>query len=162
MTARFLSPVALPLAAMACAAPASQQDRLTPEDEAAIRALHEEWSVNATANRFIDNLKFYAEDAAELLATPRVGMPAIRERWEGFLPDYEFTGSEGTVREIGGTSEEAWVWAEFTNRYKLRGEPRIQHGNQLTILRKQDGIWKVYRTTWQSTAVPDTASTGGR
>jgi ketosteroid isomerase-like protein len=161
MTTRLQSPIVLLLVAIACAAPASQPDRLTPADEAAIRALHDEWSANAAANRFIDNLKYYADDAAELLPAPRVGMAAIRERWEGFLPDYEFTGADGTVREMGGTSEEAWVWAEFTNRYKLRGEPRIQHGNQLTILRKLDGQWKVHRTTWQSTAVPDTAATGG-
>lgn len=146
----------------ACASPAAQPVGLTAEDEAAIRAIHAQWSENAAADRFIDNLELYAPDAAELVGVARVGLPAIRERWEGFLPDYEWTASEATVKEMGGTGDEAWVWTEFTNRYKLRGEPRVQRGNQLAIMRKQpDGAWKFHRVTWQAVAAPDTASAGG-
>jgi ketosteroid isomerase-like protein len=92
-----------------------------------------------------------------------VGLPAIRERWVGFLSDQEWTASDGTVKELGGSGDEAWAWLEFTNHYRLRGQARVQHGNQLEILRKQpDGTWKIHRVTWQSIATADTASAASK
>ena len=142
---------ALALVVTACtAAPAG----LTPEDEAAIRAAIERWGENVRANRLMDVLDLYSDDAVEVLATERVGKAAIRERWEGFVDRYEYETASSTANEIEGLGDLAYVRMGMESTYLYDGNPRNSYGNVLLIFRKQaDGTWLISRSAWgQATA----------
>lgn len=126
---------------------------LTPADEAEIRGLVEEWNQNILANRMMDNLDLLADDAAELLATARVGKEAIRQRWERYVADEVYVSTSTVVREIAGFGDLAYVWAEFDYSFEQAGELTTHHGNLLWILRREaGGQWKVLRASWMSAA----------
>jgi uncharacterized protein (TIGR02246 family) len=146
-------------AAGACAVPDAG---LTPADELEITELVAQWDRNTLANRVMDNLDLLADDAVELLATPRVGKEAIRQRWEGFVADEVYTSAHTQVREIAGLGDLAYVWAEFDYSFEEVGEPTTHRGNVIWIMRKdEDGRWKIYRASWMSAAVGETGEAIG-
>jgi uncharacterized protein (TIGR02246 family) len=158
-TSRTCLMLALALGLAACGFQVAEEHRLTAQDEAAIRAVFERWEENVSANRFMENLDLLTEDAAELLANPRVGKPAIRERWEGIMDAYVFKTAEVRIVEIAGLGDVAYAWAEFNQTYDLRDQSRIQHGNMLAILRQEpDGSWRILRSSWMGAAQDDPAA----
>jgi ketosteroid isomerase-like protein len=157
MTSRTILTFAVLLAAAACnTQPAAT---FTAEDEVAIRAVLDQWASNTTANRFMENLDLYTEDSAELLATPREGKSAIRERWGGFADDLQFTDSDLNVREIIGMGDVAYTWIEFSNTYEADGEPWVQSGTWMVLFRRSpEGVWRIHRNMWNATTSADTTA----
>jgi len=150
--------VILLLAAVGCTVP---DGGLTPADEAEIRGLVEQWDQNTLAGRTMDNLDLLADDAAELLATARVGKEAIRERWEGFVADEVYLSANTVVREMAGFGDLAYVWAEFEYSFRQDGEPTTHRGNVLWIMRKEaEGPWKLFRASWMSLTEGETGDAG--
>ncbi|UCC83675.1 MAG: DUF4440 domain-containing protein [Gemmatimonadota bacterium] len=156
MNSRTILTVAVMLGAAACstAPPAA----LTADDEAAIRAVVDQWASNTAANRFMDNLDLYTEDAVELLATAVEGKNAIRERWAGFADELAFTDSELNIREIIGMGDTAYAWVSYANRYETDGEPWVQSGSWMVLFRRgPDGSWRLHRNLWSGRTDPDSA-----
>lgn len=105
------------------------------------------------------NVDLYADDGVELLASPAEGKDAIRARWEGFVDRYEYTEVSTAVREIIGMGDFAYVWVEADMKYRLDGNPRIQDATWTLLLhRGAEGDWKIHRTSWMSSARPDSTA----
>jgi len=140
---------ALALVVAACtAAPAG----LTPEDEAAIRAVVDRYSDDWAANRIAESLDVFAEDAVEVISTARIGKTAIRERWQAFIDRYVYETVNTNVEEIVGRGDLAYIWLSFEHTHLYNGNPMEGHGNMLWILRKQeDGGWLVSHSAGSST-----------
>lgn len=154
MSNRTVVAVALPLGLAACSNQPTPS--FTAEDEAAIRAVLDRWQINMGADREIENLDLYTEDAASLLAMPVEGKAAMREMWEGWADQWAFTSSELNVREIEGMGELAYVWIEFTQRFEVDSEPRVQRGTWMILFRKDDdGAWRIHRDLWSARTTVD-------
>lgn len=154
MSNRTIVAVALLLGLAACSSQPTPS--FTAEDEATIRSVLEQWEANVAADQEIENLDFYTDDAASLLATPVEGKSAMREQWEGWVDEWVFTGSELNVREIEGMGDLAYAWIEFTQRYELGGEARVQSGNWMVLFRKDaDGTWRIHRDLWSGRTTAD-------
>jgi len=141
--------------------PAGTAATFTDQDAADIREVVDTWVANTAANRFMDNLDLYSENAVELLTPPVVGKEAIRERWESFLPRYQYEGATGQVRELfGGLGNDAYVWVEFKDSALFDGELRVRDGNWMILFRKEgDGSWRIYRNLWSAMVQrPDSAA----
>jgi len=157
MTCRTILTAAVLLGAAACSTqPAAT---FTAEDEVAIRAVLDQWASNTAANRFMENLDLYTEDSAELLATAREGESAIRERWDGFADQLQFTDSDLIVREIIGMGDMAYAWIGFSNKYEADGEPWVQSGSWMILFRRSpEGAWRIHRNMWSATTRADSTA----
>lgn len=131
--------------------PAATAATFTDQDAADIRESVDAWVANTAANRYLDNLDLYAEDAVDLLTPPVEGKSAIRERWESSLPHYQYEGATAQVREIVGLGDNAYAWVQFKDSALYDGEPRVRDGNWMVLFRKgEDGTWRIYRNLWSA------------
>jgi len=141
--------------------PAGTAATFTDQDAADIREVVDTWVANTAANRFMDNLDLYSEDAVELLTPPVVGKEAIRAHWESFLPRYQYEGATGQVRElVGGLGNDAYAWVQFQDTELYDGELRVRDGHWMILFRKEeDGTWRIYRSLWSAAVQrPDSAA----
>lgn len=148
--------VALALMVSACAeVPVAEEPAgLSAEDEAAIRALVEQWDRNVVED-FSNNADLFTDDYVEMRSTGVEGKEAARELYAGFGSDW--SESVTTVRELEGRGDLAYMWVSFTGRYaNADGERRLQNGNSLWVLRKgTDGQWRFSRSGFGASSRPD-------
>lgn len=154
----FRKPLLFPLFACAIAASSCTQS-VAPDpraaEEAAIRALDEQWSAAAAKNDLEATLSFYAEDA--VLLAPNAPIAAdpksIRESWAGLLAPNTATSWKVTKVEVAKSGELGYLYGTYQLTIKdSKGGPDINDtGKILEVWKKQaDGKWKCIVDTYNS------------
>jgi uncharacterized protein (TIGR02246 family) len=121
--------------------------KTTQSDEQAIRDLVATWLSASKAGETEKVLSLMAEDVVFLVA----GQPPMRGK-EAFaasqsaLANIELDATS-EIQEIKVLGEWAYLWAELTvvMTPKTGGAPIKRAGNTLSILRKQNGAWVIFR-----------------
>ncbi|UCC25833.1 MAG: SgcJ/EcaC family oxidoreductase [Gemmatimonadales bacterium] len=134
---------------------------LTPEDEAAIRALIGQWDASWSDGDPTTTAPLYADDYVEMRVNAVVGREAAQEMISGFWDDYTYSDVTSTVMRIDGQGDLAYAWTEINNHYTAAdGEPRIQRGNVLWVVKREDsGQWRFAAGGFQAASAPDTLGT---
>jgi len=145
--------IASALLTSSCAPPAALDTRAA--DEAAIRALDEQWSATAAKNDLDGTLAFYSEDAVLLPpnAPTAKDQKSIRESWAGLLgPNTAVSWTVSKV-EVAKSGELGYLYGTYQLSIKdPKGGPTITDtGKILEIWKKQsDGKWKCIVDTYNS------------
>jgi uncharacterized protein (TIGR02246 family) len=135
-----------------CSTPAAPD---THAEEAAIRALDEQWSATVAKHDVDGTVAFYADDA--VLLTPNAPMAAdkksIRESWAGLLvPNAAVSWSASKV-EVAKSGDLGYLYGTYRSTLRLpKGGPAIEDtGKILEVWKKQpDGKWKCIVDTYNS------------
>ena len=124
---------------------------LTPEDEAAIKSLHEEDWVQHVLARDIDSLvTLYADDVVVMAPNmPAIeGLEAFREFVQAFPP---ITTMDMTVLHVEGKDDLAFVWGKTASTMEIEGTTVSDSNNFVELLRKQpNGSWRIAYDIWNS------------
>jgi ketosteroid isomerase-like protein len=140
-----LSLIASVFLTSACSPPAATDTRAA--DEAAIRALDEQWSATAGKNDLNGTVAFYSNDAVLLPPNAPIAkdQKSIRESWAGLLS--ENTSLSWTVSKVEAakSGELAYLYGAYRLSFKdPKGGPAVNDlGKMVEIWKKQpDGGWK--------------------
>jgi uncharacterized protein (TIGR02246 family) len=123
---------------------------MASEDEREIRELVATWMAATKAGDVETVLSLMTEDAVFLVAGQPV-MPkadfAAAARAQAAGADAPKFGGKSEIREIRVAGEWAYMWTELTVTITLPGgtAPMVRAGHTLTILRKEDGRWRLAR-----------------
>ena len=124
---------------------AGQQTNQT--DEQAIRDLIANWLTASKAGDTEKVLMMMADDVVFLMAgrPPMRGRDAFAASQSG-LADFDIEATS-EVQEIKVLAEWAYVWTNLTvvMTPKKGGAPNKREGNTLSILKKQNGAWVIFR-----------------
>jgi uncharacterized protein (TIGR02246 family) len=115
------------------------------EDEEAIRALIAEWMRASQAGDTQKVLSLMTDDVVFLIA----GRPPMRKSdfaaSQAALRDVEMK-TTGEVQELNVCGDWAYLWTKLSVTMTPRdGAPVNRTGNTLSILRKQNGRWLMFR-----------------
>ena len=115
------------------------------DDEQAVRALIAEWMRASEAGDTQKVLSLMTDDVVFLVAGRQPMRKADFAAGQGALRDADMkTTSE--IQEIKVFGDWAYLWTKLTVVMTPRGgTPVTRTGNTLSILRKQDGRWLMYR-----------------
>jgi ketosteroid isomerase-like protein len=148
-----LSLIASALLASSCAPPAAPDSRAA--DEAAIRALDEQWSATAGKNDLDGTVAFYSDDA--VLLPPNAPMAknpkSIRESWASLLGPNTAVSWNASKIEVAKSGEIGYLYGTYQLSIKdPKGGPAINDtGKILEVWKKQsDGKWKCIVDTYNS------------
>ena len=136
-----------------CAPPAAPDTRAA--EEAAIRALDEQWSATAAKNDLDGTLAFYSEDAVLLPPNAPIARDAkaIRDSWAGLLgPNTAVSWTVSKV-EVAKSGDIAYLYGAYQLSIKdPKGGPAMNDtGKLLEVWKKQsDGKWKCIVDTYNS------------
>ncbi len=148
----------LTVGVLACAPAGDAPPAFTPEDDAAIRALIDEWARTWVDGDTEATVALLTEDYFEARSTAIDSRAAALERYAPFSGSY--TQVTPTVLRVEGVGDLAHAWMGFENRYTTEeGERRIQTGNGLWVVKRMpDGQWRFAASGWQSTTRPDSTA----
>ena len=124
-------------------------------DEAAIRALDEQWSATAAKNDIDGTVAFYADDAVllppnEPIATDKA---SIRKSWAGLLGPNTAVSWKVTKVEVAKSGDLGYLYGAYqlTIRNPMGGPALNDKGKMLELWKKQaDGKWKCIVDTFNS------------
>ena len=124
-------------------------------EEAAIRALDEQWSATAAKNDLDGTVAYYADDAVLLPpnASMAAGQKSIRESWAGLLGPNTSVSWRATKAEVAKSGELGYLYGTYQLSMKdPKGGPAINDkGKLLEVWKKQaDGKWKCIVDTYNS------------
>ncbi len=110
--------------------------KTTQSDEQAIRDLVATWLSASKAGETEKVLSLMAEDVVFLVA----GQPPMRGK-------EAFAASQSALANIELDATRAYLWTELTvvMTRKTGGAPIKRAGNTLSILRKENGAWVIFR-----------------
>ena len=136
------------LALVGCAQPPAAPPDTRADDEAAIRALVNEWSIAADVKDAERFASFYADDATVMVeGMPDIhGMAALREGFTAMMKDPSFSLSFAAEDVVVARSGDL---AYETGSYSLTtsgpdGKPTTQKGHYVDVWRKNaQSEWKV-------------------
>ena len=136
-----------------CAPPAATDTRAA--DEAAIRAVDEQWSATAAKNDLEGTVAFYAEDAVVLPPNAPIApdRKSIRESWAGLLGPNTALSWKVSKAEAARSGEMGYIYATYQLSIRdPKGGPAIEDtGKMVEIWKKQsDGKWKCIADTYNS------------
>lgn len=136
-----------------CAPPAAPDTRAA--DEAAIRALDQQWSATAAKNDLDGTLAFYSEDAVLLPPNAPIAkdQKSIRESWAGLLGPNTAVSWKVSKVEVAKSGEMGYLYGTYQLSIKdPKGGPTINDAGKLVeIWKKQsDGKWKCIVDTYNS------------
>jgi ketosteroid isomerase-like protein len=148
--------------ASSCAPPAASDTRAA--DEAAIKALDDQWSATAAKNDLDGTVSFYSDDAVLLPPNAPIAKDhkSIRESWAGLLGPNTAVSWKVTGVETAKSGEIGYLYGTYQLSIKdPKGGPAINDtGKIVEIWKKQsDGKWKCIVDTYNSdisiSAVPE-------
>ncbi len=139
--------------AVSCA-PAPAPDTRAAE-EAAIRALDEQWSATAAKNDLDGTVSYYSSDAVLLAPNAPIATDAksIRESWAGLLGPNTAVSWKVTKVEVAKSGELGYLYGTYQLAIKdPKGGPTFNDtGKIMEIWKKQaDGKWKCIVDTYNS------------
>lgn len=120
-------------------------DPQTTNDEQAIRDLLANWLAASKAGDHATVLSLMADDVAFLLP----GQPVMRKA--DFIAAQNLQAAldiegEADIQEIQVAGDWAYCWSNLTVTIKpLDSAAIVRHGPVLSVLRKQNGRWVIYR-----------------
>jgi ketosteroid isomerase-like protein len=141
------------LLTLSCSIPAPPDTRAA--DEAAIKALDEQWSATAAKNNVDGTVSYYAKDAVLLAPNTPIATDAkaIRDSWAGLLGPNTAVSWKATKIEVARSGELAYLYGTYDLKIKdPKGGPDItDKGKILEVWKKQpDGQWKCAVDTYNS------------
>ena len=150
-TLLLLAPLAFLITACG---PQTQPDTRAAE-EAAIKALDEQWSATAGKNDVDGTVAFYSDDAVLLPPNAAIATDkkSIRESWAGLLGPNTAVSWKVTKVEVAKSGELGYLYGTYALSIKdPKGGPAIEDkGKILEIWKKQaDGKWKCIVDTYNS------------
>ncbi len=130
-----------------------------PEDIVAIRQLAEDWRAGWLSGDPETLLSLLSDEPEPVLIMssedPIVGKEDIRALYQYVFENYTFTSDEDYTRtsdveqmEVEVDGDLGYIWSKYTNTEtpKAGGETIEDHGNSVSIVRRQhDGSWKFAR-----------------
>ena len=124
-------------------------------DEAAIRALDEQWSSTAAKNDLEGTVAFYADDAVVLPPNAPIAndRKSIRESWAGLLGPNTAVSWKVSKVEVAKSGELGYLYGTYQLSIRdPKGGPAINDtGKILEVWKKQaDGKWKCVVDTYNS------------
>jgi uncharacterized protein (TIGR02246 family) len=138
---------------------ASPAAGLSPQDEAAVRAVDEAWGKAAAANDGKAIAALYADDATLLPPTEPVKKGAeAKKYWTDFTDAY--TGTiDLTTTAVEGRGDLAYnvgTYRSTVTPKKAGAKPfPTEEGKYVEVLKKQsDGSWKIVYDIWNTDAPP--------
>lgn len=145
--------VAASFLAVSCG-PAPAPDTRAAE-EAAIRALDEQWSATAAKNDLDGTVSYYSSDAVLLAPNAPIATDAksIRESWAGLLGPNTTVSWKVTKVEVAKSGELGYLYGTYQLAIKdPKGGPTFNDtGKIMEIWKKQsDGKWKCIVDTYNS------------
>jgi ketosteroid isomerase-like protein len=153
MRLRLVLVISAAVLATSCAPSAAPDTRAA--DEAAIRALDEQWSATAAKNDLEGTTAFYAEDA--VLLAPNVPIAkdpkSIRDSWASLLGPNTAVSWKVSKVEVAKSGDLGYLYGSYQLSIKdPKGGPAITDtGKLLEVWRKQpDGKWKCIVDTYNS------------
>ena len=154
-TPKLLSLLLATLALMSCASSPTPAPDTRAADEAAIRALDEQWSATAAKKDLDGTVAFYSDDAVLLAPNTPIltNAKSIRESWAGLLgPNMDVSWKVSKV-EVAKSGDLGYLYGTYQLAIKdPKGGPTINdNGKLVEVWRKQpDGKWKCIVDTYNS------------
>jgi uncharacterized protein (TIGR02246 family) len=149
-------PLTLSMCAFLCSScgPAAAPDTRAA-DQAAIRALDEQWSATAANNDLDGTVAFYADDAVLLPPNAPIvrDRKSIRESWAGLLGPNTAVLWKVTKVEAAKSGELGYLYGTYQlSITDPKGGPTMQDtGKMVEVWEKQsDGKWKCVLDTYNS------------
>lgn len=141
------------LLSSSCAPTAAPDTRAA--DEAAIRALDEQWSATAGKNDLDGTVAFYSDDAVLLAPNAPIAkdQKSIRESWAGVLGPNTALSWKPSKIEVARSGEIGYLYGTYQLSIRdPKGGPAINDtGKILEVWKKQsDGKWKCSVDTYNS------------
>lgn len=141
------------LLASSCAPPTAPDTRAA--DEAAIRALDEQWSATAAKNDLDGTVAFYADDAVLLPPNAPIAkdQKSIRESWAGLLGPNAAVSWKVSKVEVAKSGEIGYLYGTYQLSIKdPKGGPAMNDAGKLLEVwkRQSDGKWKCIVDTYNS------------
>ena len=138
--------LAIPVVVIAASRPVPQE--LTDTDVAAIRAVIDDHGKAMIAGDIEAVMANFDEQAVEIFGNEvsNIGKPNIRKRFQGFMPNYDYTGFEINTIDIIGYGSFATAVTSGSQSYHFRGAEELITVEVISarILKKQeDGSWKI-------------------
>jgi len=152
-TYRYFAPLPLLMLAVSCATSPAPADRAT--EEAAIRAIDEQWSATAAKNDLDGTVGFYSDDAVVLPANAPIATDkkSIRDAWAGLLaPTVKLSWKVSKV-EVAKSGDLGYLYGTYAlSMPDPKGGPAVEDkGKMVEIWKKQsDGKWKCIVDTFNS------------
>ncbi len=122
-------------------------------DEAAVRAVNQEWFKAYAAGNIDALVALYADDA--VVSNPGVpssrGHDAIRVALQKDMADSRTQGANlnpKATTEVGVSEDMAWEWGSFAVTDKSGAT--VDNGKYLSVFVKRDGGWVILRDMWNS------------
>jgi uncharacterized protein (TIGR02246 family) len=126
-------------------------------DEREIRELVERWMSASREGDTATVLGLMTEDVVFLGAgrPPMIGREAFAAASAG-QPAFEISGTS-EIQEVRVSGEWAWMWTRLTVVMTPRdgGRPVRREGHTLSVLRKEEGKWRLARDANMLAVVPD-------
>ena len=124
-------------------------------DEAAIRALDEQWSATAAKNDLDGTVGFYSDDAVLLPPNAPIAtdQKSIRESWAGLLGPNTAVSWKVSKVEVAKSGEIGYLYGTYQLSIKdPKGGPAINDAGKLLEVwkRQSDGKWKCIVDTYNS------------
>ena len=124
-------------------------------EEAAIRALDEQWSATAAKNDLDGTVSFYSDDAVLLAPNAPIATDkkSIRESWGGLLGPNTAVSWKVSKVEVARSGELGYLYGTYQLSIRdPKGGPAINDtGKILEVWKKQaDGKWKCIVDTYNS------------
>jgi ketosteroid isomerase-like protein len=135
-----------------------KQPVYTPEDEAAVRGLCQQYAAAWLAGDAGGVLALYAPDAVLIPhhgEEPVTGKENIRLFW--FNPDYPPTRvlkMENTIVEADGSGGMAFVRGVGYLEYEFQNQRYSNRGNFVQIFKRGPDGWKIFRHIWNDPLAP--------
>jgi uncharacterized protein (TIGR02246 family) len=137
---------------LGCGSLATDAPRLSPEDEASVRAVMVEYAEAWEAN---DKARVMATLVEDAILIPHHGHPvvagrqAIEDFWWPGGPPSRVTAFTVTQEEVSGVGGLAYVRGTFELAFEYQGRRYASAGNYLALLRKgQAGAWRISHRIW--------------
>ena len=148
-----LGPVLACAVWLSACAPAAAPNLQT--EEAAVRALDEQWSATAGKNDLDGTVAFYADDAVLLAPNAPIAKDkkSIREAWAAMLVPGSSVSWKISKLELAKSGELGYVYGtyELTMKDSKGGADIHDTGKNVEIWKKQpDGKWKCIVDTFNS------------
>ena len=127
-----------------------QKNKLSQENEKAIRNLHDAFEKSLIALDWEVLIEFYAEDAVQMPPNEPVvvGKESIQARF-GNLKGISWEHRERHIKIIDGRDDLVFVWSTFKQSGEFNGSPFNNSGEMLQVYRKQsEGSWKIVCDVW--------------
>ena len=130
----------------------------TADDEAAVRAICQQFNIAWLAGNSDDVLALYTPDAVLIPhhgEKPIAGKENIRQYW--FNPEYPPTRvlkMENTIAEAEGSGDMAFVRGTGYLEYEFQHQRYSNRGNFVQIFKRSSNGWKIFRHIWNDPLAP--------